>query len=146
VIGDWRYLFRFALAVLFLWAALAKIGDLNGFARNVHNFHMLPIAVENLFGMTLPWIELVAGLLLVVNVAPRSGVLVLGALLLIFLVAIVAAIARHIDIACGCFGTKDAETTGVITLLRDLGLLALAVLGYPWRSRAPLREPIQVEA
>ena len=57
MIGDWRYLFRFALGVLFIWAALGKIADLNHFAYDVHNFHLLPRAVENVFAMVLPWID-----------------------------------------------------------------------------------------
>jgi len=146
VIGDWRYLFRFALGVLFLWAALGKIADINHFAYDVHNFHLLPRAIENVFAMILPWVELVAGLLLILNVAPRSGVIVLGGLLVMFLVAIVSALIRNLDIACGCFGTKDAGVTGMITLFRDIGFLALAVLGYPWRNPVILAEPVQIEA
>jgi putative oxidoreductase len=142
---DWRYLFRMALGVLFAWAALAKIGDLSGFASDVHNFRVLPLAAQNVFAMTIPWVELTAALLLVLNVAPRSGVIVLGGLLVVFLIAISAAIVRHLDIACGCFGTHDAARTGFMTLFRDLGMLALAVLGWPprkatssapWGSRA----------
>ena len=147
MISDWRYLFRFALGVLFIWAALAKIADIEAFAADVHNFHILPVALENLFAMVLPWIEVVAGLLLVMNVAPRSGTAVLGALLIVFLFAIVSALARNLDIACGCFGTRDAGVTGMITLFRDIGFLALAVLGYPWRNREEdLPEPVQIEA
>lgn len=147
MISDWRYLFRFALGVLFIWAALAKIADIKAFATDVHNFHILPVALENLFAMALPWIEVVAGLLLVMNVAPRSGTAVLGGLLIVFLFAIVSALVRNLDIACGCFGTRDAGVTGMITLFRDIGFLALAVLGYPWRYReGDLPEPVQIEA
>ena len=128
---DWRYVFRAILGVLFIWAALAKIGDLPAFAGQIHNFRILPVAVENLFAVTLPWIELVAGLALVTNLAPRAGLLVLGGLLLVFFVAILSAMARKLDIACGCFGTQDAGTTGLMTLIRDIGFLALAVIGYP---------------
>lgn len=131
---GWRYLFRLALGFLFIWAALAKIADLPAFAAQVHNFRMLPLPLENLFALTLPWVELVAGVVLVTNLAPRAGTIILGALLLVFFIAILAAIIRNLDIGCGCFGTHDAARTGWITLLRDLGMLALAILGYP-RSR-----------
>jgi uncharacterized membrane protein YphA (DoxX/SURF4 family) len=133
---DWRWLFRAVLGVLFIWAALAKIADLPTFAQQIHNFRMLPVPLENLFAVTLPWIELVAGLALVTNLAPRAGTVILGGLLLVFLVAILAAIARDLDISCGCFGTRDAGTTGWKTLGRDLAFLALAVIGYPRPLRA----------
>ena len=138
--GGWRYIVRAVLGVLFIWAALAKISDLSGFAAEVHNFRMIPLALENLFAMTLPWIELVAGVALVLNVAPRAATAVLGFLLVVFLIAIVSAIIRNLDIACGCFGTSDASQTGWITLLRDLGFIALAVLGWPRGGPAHRRE------
>lgn len=138
---DWRYFFRFALGALFLWASLAKIADVSRFAADIHNFRLVPLPLENLLAMTLPWVELVAGVLLVLNVAPRAATTILGGLLLVFMIAIVSAMARNLDIACGCFGTHDAVKTGWVTLLRDLGFMALAILGYPWgeirRARVP---------
>jgi uncharacterized membrane protein YphA (DoxX/SURF4 family) len=131
---DWRYYFRVAFGVVFIWAALAKVGDLNGFANDIHNFRILPLAFENVFAMTLPWIELVAGVALIMNVAPRSGLIILGGLLVIFMGAILSAIIRNLDIDCGCFGTSDASQTGWTTLLRDVGFLVLALLGWPRKS------------
>lgn len=139
---DWRFLFRLALGAVFIWAGLAKIADPAGFARELHHFRLLPIAFENGFAIVLPWVELVSGLALVTNAAPRSGTVVLGGLLAVFFVAILSAIVRNLDIACGCFGTSDAAKTGWVTLLRDAGFLALAVLGWPRRPRnASHREP-----
>jgi uncharacterized membrane protein YphA (DoxX/SURF4 family) len=142
---GWRYGFRLLLGVLFIWAALAKIADLPGFAGQVHNFRILPLALENLFAMILPWVELVAGVALVLNLAPRAGVQLLAGFLVIFLIAIVSAIIRNLDIECGCFGTKDAGTTGWITLARDVAFLALAALGFPWGA-GPAASPRAVPA
>lgn len=145
---DWRYLIRFALGALFIWAALAKIADVPGFVAEVHNFRMVPVALENIFAITLPWIELVAGVALIMNVAPRSGLIVLGGLLLVFFVAILSAIIRNLDIACGCFGTSDASRTGWITLIRDVVFMVMAFLGWPRRnsSHAETLEPAASEA
>jgi uncharacterized membrane protein YphA (DoxX/SURF4 family) len=142
---GWRYLFRFTLGVLFIWASLAKIADLHSFATQIHNFRMLPLPLENLFALTLPWVELAAGVALVTNLAPRAGTITLGLLLGVFFVAILSAIVRNLDTACGCFGTHDAARTGWLTLLRDLGMLALAIIGYP-RERHPAPSPREAEA
>jgi uncharacterized membrane protein YphA (DoxX/SURF4 family) len=128
---SWRYILRAILGILFIWAALAKIGDLAGFASQVHNFRLMPRQIENLFAMTLPWVELLAGVALVLNQVPRAANLVLGSLLVVFLVAIVSALLRKLDIECGCFGTHDAGSTGWKTLARDLAFLALAWFGHP---------------
>jgi putative oxidoreductase len=143
---DWRYFFRLALGAVFLWAGLAKIADPAGFAREIHNFHLMPVAFENIFAIVLPWVELVSGLALVTNAAPRSASLVLGSLLVVFFFAILSAIIRNLDIACGCFGTSDASKTGWVTLLRDAAFLALGLIGWPRRGAARHRTVPEPEA
>ncbi len=132
---GWRYLLRIALGIVFIWAALSKIADPAGFASQIHNYRLLPVPLENLLAMTLPWIELVGGLALVLNLSPRGGTLLLGGLCVVFFVAIGQAVARNLDIDCGCFGTKDASSTGWMALGRDVVFLALAWFGYPRRPR-----------
>jgi uncharacterized membrane protein YphA (DoxX/SURF4 family) len=83
----------------------------------------------------LPWIEVLAGLALVLNFAPRAGSVILGVMLVVFIAAILSAMARDLDIACGCFGTSDATRTGWLAFSRDVAFLALAWFGYP-RDRA----------
>jgi len=130
---DRRYLLRLALGAIFVYAAAVKIPDIGAFALEVHNYRMLPVPIENLFTMSLVWVELVVGAALVLNVTPRSAV-VLGFLLLgAFFVAIAQAVLRNLDIECGCFGTADASRVGWIALARDAGMLVMAWLGYPRR-------------
>jgi putative oxidoreductase len=117
------------LGVLFLLAALAKIVDLTSLAREVHNFHIVPFWSEHLVAMTLPWVELVAGLALVLGIRPRAGAWVAGALLAGFTAGVALAMARGLDFHCGCFGTADATRIGWSKLGENLGMLALAALG-----------------
>ena len=127
-----RFTIRFcqiAIGAIFLYAALPKIGDVSAFAKQVHNYRMVPIALENLFAMTLPWIELVAGLGLVLGIRARAGATLSAGLMVVFLVAIGQAVARGLDIECGCFGTTDASQVGVKRLAEDVLFLALAAVG-----------------
>ncbi|MDX1388909.1 MAG: MauE/DoxX family redox-associated membrane protein, partial [Acidobacteriota bacterium] len=120
---------RILIGLVFLLAALPKIGDMASFAGQIHNFRMMPIALENLLAMVLPWVELVAGLALVLGIRARAGALVTVVLSAIFLIAIGQAVARGLDIECGCFGTADASRVGVVKLLEDAGYLVLALIG-----------------
>ncbi len=110
------------------WAALAKLGDLAAFAQQVHNFRSLPLFAENLVAMMLPWIELIAALSLLLGIRPRSGALVTTTLLSVFTLAVAAALARGLDIQCGCFGTADASRVGLGKILQNLALLLVAVV------------------
>jgi uncharacterized membrane protein YphA (DoxX/SURF4 family) len=119
---------QIVIGALMGWAALAKLGNLAKFAEQVHNFRVLPIAAENLVAMTLPWIELVAALSLVLGVRARSGGVVVSALLTVFTAGVISAVARGLDFECGCFGTSDATRVGWVKILANLGMLALALL------------------
>jgi len=120
---------RIAVGVLFAWAGLAKIGDPRAFAEQVHNFRLLPVALENLAAMTLPWIELVAAMALIFGVRARAGAVLATALLGVFTAAVLSALARGLDIDCGCFGTADASRVGWEKVGQNLAMLGLAALG-----------------
>ncbi len=111
------------------WAALAKIGDLGAFARQVHNFQLLPVGVENLVAMTLPWIELMAALSLFLGLRPRSGAVVMTVLLVVFTGGVAAAMARGLNFECGCFGTASGARVGFQKILENLLMLAAAAIG-----------------
>jgi len=120
---------RLVVGLLFAAAGLAKIGDPGSFAAQLHNFRLLPIALENLVAITLPWIELVAALALIFGIRARAGAAMATAMLTVFTLAVLSALARGLDIECGCFGTHDATHVGWVKVSQNLGMLALAALG-----------------
>jgi uncharacterized membrane protein YphA (DoxX/SURF4 family) len=117
------------IGILMAWAGLAKIGDLHGFAEQLHNFRMMPIPLENLIAISLPWIELVAALALIFGVRARAGAMLSALLLAGFTTAVFVAMMRGLDIECGCFGTNDATRVGWVKIGQNLAMLALAVVG-----------------
>jgi uncharacterized membrane protein YphA (DoxX/SURF4 family) len=120
---------QIAIGVIFVWAGLAKIGDPRSFAEQVHNFRMVPVALENLVAITLPWVELVAGLALLTRARARAGAVIASVLMAAFTVGVAIALARGLDIECGCFGTSDASRVGAVKVVENLGMLALALVG-----------------
>jgi len=117
-----------ATGVILAWAGLAKIGDLGSFAAQIHNFRILPVALENLAAMTLPWIEIVVALTLLLGMRSRDGARTALVLLVVFTLAVVAAVTRGLDIECGCFGTADASHVGWSKIAENVGLIAIAVI------------------
>ena len=121
--------FQIVLGLLFLASGLSKIGDLQSFAEQVHNFRIFPIASENLVAITIPWIEFVAGLAMVFGVQARAGATLALLLLAAFTVAVGSAMARGLDFECGCFGTADATRVGWTKILMNLAMLAVVWIG-----------------
>lgn len=116
---------RVLLGALFVAASWDKILHPARFAEDVANYGILPPFLVNLFSLILPWAEMIAGLFLILGFLSRSSGLVLLVLLVSFIVGISINIVRGSQIDCGCFGS--GEELGVITLLRDLVMLAMGV-------------------
>jgi uncharacterized membrane protein YphA (DoxX/SURF4 family) len=112
----------------------SHVPDLATFAQDVVNYHVPPRALANLVAITLPWIELLSGALLVCGIWKRASAVVITAMMIVFLIAIGQAVVRGFNINCGCFGSVDARKVGVTALTQDAVLLAMAVW-LAWRQK-----------
>lgn len=119
---------RIAIGVIFLGAAISKIPDLPTFAKQVGAYELVPLAVQHLIAMTVPWVELVAGLALVFGVGARAGAVVALASMVVFTVAVAWAWGRGLSIDCGCFGKALPEPVGAGKFLQNVGMTVLAAV------------------
>jgi uncharacterized membrane protein YphA (DoxX/SURF4 family) len=125
-----------ALGAVFVYASLDKIAEPREFARIVYHYQILGpnrtlgYLPANLWSVTLPWLELLTGALLVLGIWRREAAAVAALMLVAFLVAVGWALGHGIDIAnCGCFKLgAEGRALGAKLILGDLGLLAVAVL------------------
>ncbi len=120
------WLIRLALGGVFVYAAWIKLRDpWLLFAMSIDNYKVLPQWAVLVVARTLPWFELVLGLVLLTGRLPRISSTAASALLSLFFGLMVHAYAKGQTIDCGCFG--PGETISPITLLRDGSLLAGAL-------------------
>lgn len=94
---------RVAIAGVFVLYGGSKIPLLEGFAASIHNYRLVPVEFENIIAITLPWIEVLAATALLTRRWLAGGALLSTAMIVMFLVAVVSAIGRGLDINCGCF-------------------------------------------
>ena len=126
---------QIGIGLVFAVAGLAKIGNPAAFAEDIHNFRMIPVALENLVAVALPWIEIVAAVALVLGVRARPAAVLSAGLMAVFTVAVIVAMGRGLDIECGCFGTSDGARVGLRKIAENVGLLVMALVASV-RSRA----------
>ncbi len=118
------------LALLFLAAGLAKIMAADDFVLAVWNFQLLSWQASLWVARILPWFEIVLGLWLLIPWQPTIARLLTCLLLIIFSAALVSAMARGLDIGCGCFGPQaspSAQQDLIIALGRNVVLIAMAI-------------------
>lgn len=123
---------RIVVAVVFIAASLPKILQPHDFALAVFRYQMAPYWFVNIVAIFLPWVELIAGLVLlfVPSLRDAAALLLLG-LLVFFTTAITINIFRGIDIACGCFSVDpDASRIGWRKVGENLLLVAAAAVAF----------------
>jgi uncharacterized membrane protein YphA (DoxX/SURF4 family) len=125
---------RLLVGGVFVAAGVLKILHPLGFANDIGNYRVLPHELLNLLAITLPWIEVAAGLLLAFGIWRRASALIITVLMIVFLAAIGQALARGLDVRCGCFGTVEARRVGVLALGQDF-LLFLGAAWLAWREK-----------
>lgn len=125
---------RWYLGVLFAGAAWHKIAVPQAFALDVATYDILPLSLVNVMAIVLPWVEIVAGVMLLAGVRARAAALLVAGMMLMFIAALAIALARGLDMSCGCFASQGAEEDPIsrLTVLRDLGWLTLSVIVLLW--------------
>ncbi len=128
---------RLGLGALFLAAGALKLRDPYAFALEIANYQLFP-ALAPWLAAALPATEIVVGVALVAGPRPwaRAGALAAAAMLGAFTFAAASAVARGVNISCGCFGADSGPVTW-LTVLRDVALVAAALWVYARPDDAP---------
>ena len=119
---------RLLVGGAFVVAGALKVADPAKFALDVSNYRLVPYELINLVAILLPWIEITSGLFVLAGIWLRAAALVITSLTVVFLVLIVSALARGLNIECGCFETVGGKHIGLVNLVIDSALLVLSAL------------------
>jgi putative oxidoreductase len=119
---------RLSLGLVFLVAGALKLHDPAAFAQDIVNYQLFP-SLAPVLAVVLPGVEVVVGLALLALSSPwrRSAALMAAALMVVFTFSAGSALARGLDVSCGCFG-GNSGVIGWTTIARDVALLAAAAL------------------
>ncbi len=119
---------RLAVGVIFIYASIYKIIEPSDFARSIWYYHMVPGSLINLMALILPWVELICGVMLIVGALYDGAVVLVNLMTVMFIIALVSAIARNLDIECGCFKAAQGATDSAWqSLIFDFVLLFFTV-------------------
>lgn len=127
---------RIGIGIIFIWASYDKILNPAGFERIIQNYRILPEILIKPVAIILPWVEALAGLLLISGFFIKGAALLINFMMLIFMAAFMLNLYRGIDISCGCF-TQSAEIAKSMYyyLLRDLLILSAGVWVFIYKLK-----------
>lgn len=140
-----HWLLALAVGGVFVYASLSKIADPRAFAKIVYHYQVVGPSASfgfvpaNLVAVAMPWIELIAGVLLITGLWRREAAMVVAVLLVVFVASVASTLARGIDIQnCGCFALDaTGRAAGWKLIAGDLALLAAALVVAVVPPRAP---------
>lgn len=122
-----NWILRCVLSITFVYAAISKIFYPNEFFNNIRNYQLISDYLSYVTAYFLPAFEIVIAIFILTKRFFTISTLSITFMLLIFILAILSAWVRGLDINCGCFGSGPAEGYEVI-ILRDLVLLFFCVI------------------
>ena len=122
---------RLVLGGVFLVAGATKILDPGSLAASIRTYELgLPEWFVTFSAYSLPYLEVLIGLYLIIGLFTKISAWVTNALMFVFLVALLQGAARGLEIDCGCFGAAaggEESTSLPLAIARDVGLLALGL-------------------
>jgi uncharacterized membrane protein YphA (DoxX/SURF4 family) len=119
---------RLILGGLFIYASYDKLFNPLPFAQIIHNYRLMPPAFINIIAVILPWIELSAGILLIIGIRVRGANFIIFTLLIMYIAMLSITAARGINIACGCFSTSLAAKSNIYErIAEDIGMFILSI-------------------
>lgn len=128
---------RVVLGGIFLFAGVAKAMEIQGFAAEIGAYQMLPRALWLPLAAILPFVEIIVGIYLIIGLKLKWVSIVTGGMIVMFLIGIISAMMRHLNIDCGCFGNASLAGIGALKetvsgwkVAQDVFWLAMAVLVF----------------
>jgi uncharacterized membrane protein YphA (DoxX/SURF4 family) len=114
----------FFLALLFVRAALHKLGDRYRFQGILADYQLLPEGTPGMAAIAMPVIELATAIMLIVPSTRPVGAALAGTLLTVYAIAMAISLARgHALMDCGCGGAPEPISWKLVA--RNSALVAL---------------------
>ena len=124
---------RLIVGGLLVFAAVLKLPKPGVFHDSIRAFRVLPDHLAAVSAFAFPWLEIIAGVCLVLGVWARASATICAGLLVGFLGAVISVMVRS-DVTvseCGCFGDAIVICTGPpgpCHIVQNVVLSALAII------------------
>jgi uncharacterized membrane protein YphA (DoxX/SURF4 family) len=134
---------RLAVGGVFIYAGVVKaLAPAEEFGYAIEGYRVVSSHLALLTAYVVPWVELYAGLLLVLGIYTRLSALFLGTMLCGFELLLGQAWARRLAVtSCGCFGASHSHSIAH-EFAQNVALLALAWAAFKYGGRLSADEAV----
>ena len=117
---------RIILGLILVLAAIGKIPAQAKFVDVVSHYGLLPWSLAQVYGIILPWLELILGTCLILGLFTRIAAGVSILMIISFIIANGTAVYSENIMECGCFGLLY-EGTGYVTYVKTSDALVIDI-------------------
>jgi hypothetical protein len=121
------WILRLGFAIILGWASVDKILHPYAFALDVFNYRVLNEGLSYLVAIWLPYLELFTAGCLLTGLWLEAAAVLNAVLMWTFLVLILQAFFRRLDIHCGCFTVKGESVIGPRKIAENILFAALSM-------------------
>jgi uncharacterized membrane protein YphA (DoxX/SURF4 family) len=140
-LNKWIYLIlRIGFGVILIWASVDKILHPVDFASSVTNYRVLGDGLSRWVAVWIPYLEALTGLLLILGIWSDATVMINGILMAVFLILVIQAYIRGLDINCGCFAVKGEAPIGLLKITENVVFTCGACVLIWWRFKRLVKE------
>jgi uncharacterized membrane protein YphA (DoxX/SURF4 family) len=138
---------RVILGIIFIYASVGKLFRAEDFAKAILRYEFLPLYFVNIMAVTMPWVEFFTGILLILGIFRKATSILASVSLIAFLIALISAYARGLDISCGCFSLEETSTKGdiIYRIVQDFFMLAGTIVVYKFCDVKKKTEPLAAD-
>lgn len=122
---------RVVVGVIFILSAVSKLLTHTKFVEIVREHDLLPDTLASIYGNTLPWVELIIGVYLLLGIFRRPSAMVVFLMSVSFMVANVSSLVEGEEHCGDCFGDVITLTANQAIILDGFILIAALILVFP---------------
>ncbi|OHB46139.1 MAG: hypothetical protein A2Y13_05445 [Planctomycetes bacterium GWC2_45_44] len=130
MVDVFLYAVRIAIGCMFIYSSLPKIRQPYDFLASIYSYELAGPKLGMFVAMTLPWLELIVGVCLIGGIFTAGALLAGIAMSAMFSYVLGAALAKGLEITCGCFGAGATELITYKTFIRAMVILTACGLAY----------------
>lgn len=119
---------RIIVGLMFIIVGVAKVANGAEFAEEIRNYQILPNFILNISAISVAWIELIAGILILFGIETKANALIILSMLIIFTTAVGIAMIKGLNINCGCYSQIASQKVGFPKIFENLGLIILTFI------------------
>lgn len=119
---------RIVVGLMFIIVGIGKISNAAEFAKEIGNYAILPEQFLNITAISVAWIELLIGFFFLFGVEIKASGLLIFLLLFVFTTAVIIAMAKGLNINCGCYSNIASQKVGMPKVLENTGMMLLTLI------------------